>query len=291
MVEYQNINANESGLSVRAKLNNMFKALISSNEGVNKLWQSIMELTTKTGEVQKDSDDKYQELKEQLLKSFDYIDKTADDLLVYINGINGGVSGFAVDPTFKPEFPTDVAATVLAAGAGTYVNFLDSNGQAITITESNAITIFYKAKGVTFWQYKSIYALVTTDASKVMYNNETSGLEAGNVQEAIDEVEDNIGNKFDKTSVTQESGDSEELVMSQKAVTYELNILDSNKFDKNKVAQDSGDSEEFVMSQKAISDKLSNLSSTITKFVNMTEAAYEALETKEADTYYMLTEE
>lgn len=161
MVEYQNINANESGLAVRAKLNNMFKALISSNEGVNKLWQSIVELTTKTGEVQQDSDDKYQELKEQLLKSFDYTDKTADDLLVYINGINGGVSGFAVDPTFKPEFPTDVAATVLAAGAGTYVNFLDSNGQAITITESDAITIFYKAKGVTFWQYKSIYARAT----------------------------------------------------------------------------------------------------------------------------------
>lgn len=161
MVEYQNINANESGLAVRAKLNNMFKALISSNEGVNKLWQSIIELTTKTGEVQQDSYDKYQELKEQLLKSFDYTDKTADDLLVYINGINGGVSGFAVDPTFKPEFPTDVAATVLAAGAGTYVNFLDSNGQAITITESDAITIFYKGKGVTFWQYKSIYARAT----------------------------------------------------------------------------------------------------------------------------------
>lgn len=188
MIEYQNINANESGLVVRAKLNNMFKALISSKEGVNRLWKSIAELDTKTGEVQQDSDDKYQELKEQLLKSFDYTDKTADDLLVYINGINGGVSGFAVDPTFKPEFPIDVAATVLAAGAGTYVNFLDSNGQAITITESNAITIFYKAKGVTFWQYKSIYASVTTDASKVMYNNETSGLEAGNVQEAIDGI-------------------------------------------------------------------------------------------------------
>lgn len=163
MVEYQNINANESGLTVRAKLNNMLKALISSNEGVNNIWQSIVELTTKTGEVRQDSDYKYQELREQLLKSFDYTDKTADDLLVYINGINGGVSGFAADPTFKPEFPTDVAATVLAAGAGTYVNFLDSNGNAITITEATAITIFYKAKGVTFWQYKSINARATME--------------------------------------------------------------------------------------------------------------------------------
>lgn len=180
MVEYQNINANESGLTVRAKLNNMFKALISSNEGVNKLWQSIIELTTKTGEVQQDSDDKYQELKEQLLKSFDYTDKTADDLLVYINGINGGVSGFAVDPTFKPEFPTDVAATVLAAGAGTYVNFLDSNGQAITITELDAITIFYKAKGVTFWQHKSIYARATINKSLlyIEFDDDTGELNA-----------------------------------------------------------------------------------------------------------------
>lgn len=163
MIEYQNINANESGLAVRAKINNMFKALISSNEGVNKLWSSILELTTKTNDVQQNFDDKYTELKEQILKSFDYTDKTADDLLVYINGINGGVSGFAVDPTFKPEFPEDVAATVLAAGAGTYTYFLDNNGKPITITDSDAITIFYKAKGVTFWQYKSVNARVTLE--------------------------------------------------------------------------------------------------------------------------------
>lgn len=37
--------------------------------------------------------------------------------------------------------------------------------------------------------------------------------------------------------------------------------------------------------------KVDDIPATITKFVNMTEAAYEALETKEADTYYMLTEE
>lgn len=37
--------------------------------------------------------------------------------------------------------------------------------------------------------------------------------------------------------------------------------------------------------------KVEDIPATITKFVNMTEAAYEALETKEPDTYYMLTEE
>ena len=63
------------------------------------------------------------------------------------------------------------------------------------------------------------------------------------------------------------------------------------KLDKASVVQESGDSEELVMSQKAVSKKLKELSSTIPKFVSMSEAAYEALETKEADTYYMLTEE
>lgn len=103
-----------------------------------------------------------------------------------------------------------------------------------------------------------------SSAKKVMYNNKTSGLNADNVQEAIDEVtskvndlEDNIDKKFDKTSV----------------------------------AQDFGNSEELVISQKVVSKKLIELSSTITKFVGMSEAAYEALETKDPDTYYMLTEE
>lgn len=63
------------------------------------------------------------------------------------------------------------------------------------------------------------------------------------------------------------------------------------KFDKASVVQESGDSEELVMSQKAVSKKLRELSSTIPKFVSMSEAAYDALETKESDTYYMLTEE
>lgn len=41
----------------------------------------------------------------------------------------------------------------------------------------------------------------------------------------------------------------------------------------------------------ALKKKVDAIPATITKIVSMTEAAYEALETKEADTYYMLTEE
>lgn len=64
-------------------------------------------------------------------------------------------------------------------------------------------------------------------ARKVVYNNETSGLEAGNVQKAIDEL---ANKKFDKESIVQESGEAEDKVMSQKAVSDKLSDL-SKKID------------------------------------------------------------
>lgn len=78
-------------------------------------------------------------------------------------------------------------------------------------------------------------------ARKVMYNNETSRLEAGNVQEAIDEVcskvsdltsqmqteqtrvNDELAKKFNSENITQESGEAEDKVMSQKAVSVNVN--------------------------------------------------------------------
>ena len=45
MIDYRNINANEGGLSVRAKINNMFAALISGDEGVNNVWKRLIEVT------------------------------------------------------------------------------------------------------------------------------------------------------------------------------------------------------------------------------------------------------
>ena len=93
-------------------------------------------------------------------------------------------------------------------------------------------------------------------ATNVTYNNDTSGLTAENAQDAIDELQ---GSKIDKTSITQVSGDSEELVMSQGAIKTELD----KKFDKVSVVQESGDSEDEVMSQKAVSDKLNGLAKDV----------------------------
>lgn len=156
MIELKNINPNESGLSVRGKLNNMFTSLITGDEGVNKVWTKIQQILNSQNSLEELSEAQYEELKEQVLKSFDYTDTTANDLTNYINAINGGVSGFAESTEYNPNIPEDKAATILAVGAGTYTYFKDSNGTAITIKGDDTLTIFYKAANSTYWQYKSI---------------------------------------------------------------------------------------------------------------------------------------
>ena len=47
-------------------------------------------------------------------------------------------------------------------------------------------------------------------ANNVTYNNDSSGLNAENAQDAIDELQ---SSKFDKTSILQDSGEAEDKVM------------------------------------------------------------------------------
>lgn len=54
-------------------------------------------------------------------------------------------------------------------------------------------------------------------AKKVVYNNENSGLEAENVQGAIDEI---ASKKFNKENIAQEFGDSDDKVVSQSALPF-----------------------------------------------------------------------
>ena len=158
MITYNNINANEGGLSVRAKINNMFSALISGKEGVNEVWKSITLLLNGLSTTDSELDDVYAELKEQILRSFDYTDISIEDMRTYINGMDGGISGFAIDTDYDPDFPEDKAATVLGVGKGTYINMLDSTGAPITITDEDALVVFYKGANSTYWQYKLVYA-------------------------------------------------------------------------------------------------------------------------------------
>lgn len=82
-------------------------------------------------------------------------------------------------------------------------------------------------------------------ANAVSYNNETSGMTAITAQGAIDELA--AKNKVQDATIDSKAEKSE--------VATELD----KKFNKESVAQDSGDSEELVMSQKAVSTKLSDL--------------------------------
>ena len=147
-------------------------------------------------------------------------------------------------------------------------------------------------------------------ANNVTYNNDASGLNAENAQDAIDELQ---GSKIDKTSILQESGEAEDKVMSQKAISDKLSNLSStisevndkannastdarNALKKaeaaNKTAEENKETLTNTTSDiSTLKKKVDDIPATITKFVNMTETAYEALEVKEPDTYYMLTEE
>lgn len=191
MIEYQNINKGESGLSVRAKLNKMFSALITGSEGVNQVWVQMQKVLNSYDDLEKLTEAQYEELKDQVLKSFDYMDMTAQDLITYINAINGGVAGFADNTEYNPNIPEDKAATIIAIGPGTYTYFKDADGVAITITEPQSFTVFYKGENSNYWKHKTINLEVTYPP------------------------------------ITQELGDSETAVMSQKAVSEKLSDISS----------------------------------------------------------------
>ena len=140
-------------------------------------------------------------------------------------------------------------------------------------------------------------------ANNVTYNNDISGLNAENAQDAIDEL---ANKKFDKANIAQESGSAEDKVMSQKAVSDKLNDLSSTisevndkanyAYTKAEAANRTAEANKQALTT-ATSDitmlkkKVEDIPATIPKVVIMTESAYDDLETKEADTYYMLMEE
>lgn len=164
---------------------------------------------------------------------------------------------------------------------------------------------------------------------------ESEGLMSPEDKNNIELVQTELAGKVDKASVVQESGDSEELIMSQKAISDKLSNLSStiteikekattaandasNALKKAEAANKTAEDNKSTLNNTIIPDistlkekvednksalttatsdiselkkKVDDIPANIPKFVSMTEAAYEALETKEADTYYMLTEE
>ena len=94
----------------------------------------------------------------------DVVGSKLTELLNYINGMEGGVNGFAEDTSFQPNYPEDVAATVIGVGPGTFTNMIGENGSAITV-DSISVVIFFKAAGSTYWKYKTILPTVVIEGN------------------------------------------------------------------------------------------------------------------------------
>lgn len=173
MINFRNINPNETGLSVRSKLNEMLAALISGNEGVNKLWKRLVEVNNSLNDSVLDISDLKEEVQNRIFDTLGYTDREINDILTYINGMYGGVSGFAEDTNFQPDFPEDTAATVIGIGPGTFTYMIGEDGSPITI-DSVSIVIFYKGAESTYWKYNTILPTVIQNEVTGEFGDSTS---------------------------------------------------------------------------------------------------------------------
>lgn len=174
--------------------------------------------------------------------------------------------------------------------------------------------------------YKNFDNLVVPQGINVLYSENGSSWVNTTLLEVAQELgvstnkvvsqktlNDALAKKFDKESVVQESGEADDKVMSQKAVSDKLRDLSSTITEiKEKANTASTDASNALVKAEAagqasatnkqnldsaverigtLEGNVNTITTNMPKMVCMTETAYEALETKEADTYYMLTEE
>lgn len=104
-------------------------------------------------------------------------------------------------------------------------------------------------------------------ATNVTYNNDTSGLNAENTQDAIDELQ---SSKIDKTSILQESGTALDKIMSQKAVSTKLSDL-YNKINKTLDIQQKNIEELSISDYKPTFSGLGGKGNLVTNSYNATE--------------------
>ena len=116
--------------------------------------------------------------------------------------------------------------------------------------------------------YKNFGGLVVPQGINVLYSENGSSWVCSTLLEVAQElgvstrmvvsqkvVNDALVLKANQSSVNE--------ALAKKADKETVNVELGKKFDKESIAQESGDSEELVMSQKAVSDKLSDLSSIV----------------------------
>lgn len=103
-------------------------------------------------------------------------------------------------------------------------------------------------------------------ATEVTYNNTNSGIVAENIQDAVDKLAANNRSQDAEIAKKANSADvTSQIQTEQTRVNAELD----KKFNSKNIAQESGESEDRVMSQKAVSTQLSNLVEQISDFYNL----------------------
>lgn len=109
-------------------------------------------------------------------------------------------------------------------------------------------------------------------ANAVSYNNETSGITAVTAQGAIDELAVKNTSQDSEIAKKANAADVTSLMQTEQE---RVNAEFAKKFDKKSILQESGEAEDKVMSQKAVSDKLSDLEFK-KKYYNLYNFAYQS---------------
>ena len=136
--------------------------------------------------------------------------------------------------------------------------------------------------------YKNFGELVVPQGINVLYSENGSSWVCSTLLEVAQKlgvstrnvvsqkaVNDALNLKANQSSVNE--------ALAKKADKETVNIELGKKFDKESVAQESGDSEELVMSQKAVSDKLSDLSKSINNISIIDESYFDLSNFTEAE--------
>lgn len=154
--DIKRIQQGDSGLEARTKINEMLFAIIKGDKGLLKLWEALTESSTHVDNATALAQQVKETQRDNNVALMDKIDREVANMVRYVNSVSGGVSGFATDVNYEPNFPSNKSVTLLAAGAGTYKNFIGVDGRPITITNASALIIMYREAGATYWSYKEI---------------------------------------------------------------------------------------------------------------------------------------
>ena len=134
----------------------MLSALIRGDEGVNAVWVFLKSLEQAMQTLSSKEDNDVANLRDSLSGANDYTDKAVNKLYTYVDAMNGGVGGLIDSTSYDPsELPSDKSCTLIALGAGTFTNLQDVTGTAITVSQANSITVFFRAAHTTYWNYKT----------------------------------------------------------------------------------------------------------------------------------------